>query len=129
MGWVLFIKAIRKLCVTSTEKYFSTMDRNIDLIFLQTSPCVKQGFPNSSKGKRRDGGGGKFPPPTQWGRDNQKFRKNFFLWKLNTSIKIKISIWPVYPKSMKHGNKNGTGAIWLQLKMKFLLGYNLKLVI
>ena len=34
------------------------MDRNIDLIFLQTSPCVKQGFPNSSKGKRRDGGGG-----------------------------------------------------------------------
>ena len=32
------------------------MDRNIDLIFLQTSPCVKQGFPNCSKGKRRDGG-------------------------------------------------------------------------
>ena len=39
------------------------MDRNIDLIFLQTSPCVKQGFPNSSKGGGGGGGGGKIPPP------------------------------------------------------------------
>ena len=38
---VLFIKAKRKLCVTSTEKYSSTMDRYICPTFLQTSPCVK----------------------------------------------------------------------------------------
>ena len=37
---VLFIKVIRKLCVTSTE-YFSIMDRYIYPIFLQTSRCVK----------------------------------------------------------------------------------------
>ena len=55
------------------------MDRNIDLIFLQTSPCVKQGFPNSSKGKRRDGGGGKFPPPPPPGAGtNRNFVKTSF---------------------------------------------------
>ena len=55
------------------------MDRNIDLIFLQTSPCVKQGFPNSSKGKRRDGGGGKFPPPPPRGAGpNTNFVKTSF---------------------------------------------------
>ena len=41
LGVVLFIKVIRKLCVTSTEKYFSIMDRYICPIFLQTSRCVK----------------------------------------------------------------------------------------
>ena len=54
------------------------MDRNIDLIFLQTSPCVKQGFPNSSKGKRRDGGGGKFPPPPSGAGTIRNFVKTSF---------------------------------------------------
>ena len=41
MGGALFIYTMRKLCVISTEKYSSTMDRSIRPIFLQTSPCVK----------------------------------------------------------------------------------------
>ena len=39
-GGVLFIKAIRKMGVTSTEKYSSSMDRYICPIFLQTLCCV-----------------------------------------------------------------------------------------
>ena len=41
LGGELFIKAISKLFVTSTEKYPSTVDRCICPTFLQTSRCVK----------------------------------------------------------------------------------------
>ena len=40
LGGELFIKAIRKLFVTSTEKYSFTVDRYICPTFLQTSRCV-----------------------------------------------------------------------------------------
>ena len=41
LGGVLFIKTMCKLFVTVTEKYYSTADRYICPIFLQTSHCVK----------------------------------------------------------------------------------------
>ena len=42
LGGVLFIELICKLCVTLTEKYYSTTDRYICPIFLQTLCCVKK---------------------------------------------------------------------------------------
>ena len=41
LGGVLFIKTICKLCVTLTEKYYSTMDRYICRIFSKSLLCVK----------------------------------------------------------------------------------------
>ena len=38
--WEYYSLKQNKLCITSTEKYFSTMDRYICPTFLQTS-CVK----------------------------------------------------------------------------------------
>ena len=42
LGGMLFIKVTHKLCVTSTKKYYSTTDRYICPISLQTPHCVKQ---------------------------------------------------------------------------------------